>query len=65
MENCNKTAYYACHIDNNGLNESYLSFIPDSITGNDFSFDIWLFIESGSQCIISQKDGFSFGLNNG
>lgn len=62
MGNINKTAYYACHIDNSTDTGNYLSFKPVSLKEKSFSFDIWFFIDGISHTIISQENGFSFGI---
>lgn len=63
MENTNKTAYYACHIDNSITGNNYCSFSPVPHKSKSFSFDIWFLIEGTSHTLISQESGFTFGID--
>ncbi|GAA0076014.1 hypothetical protein UT300005_03920 [Clostridium sp. CTA-5] len=63
MSNKQKSAFYSLHI-NNTDEESYLEIEPINlpIDKNDFSFDIWYYINGQSSEILSQKSGFSMGI---
>lgn len=64
MNNINKTAYYALHIDNSFSSGNYLEVGPVKWSSKVFSFDIWIYTEGMSHAILSQPNGFIFGIED-
>lgn len=64
MDNLVKNAYNAFHIDNSLTYGSYISISGAAFPSEEFALDIWFNVTEGSAVLLSQKDGFSLGIEN-
>lgn len=65
MENKIKNAYMAYLIDNSQQFGNYISVSGVRFPTREFSLDLWFYILGGSNILLSQKGGFSLGVDNG
>ncbi len=64
MENLVKNAYTAYRVDNSYGYGSFISVSGANFSSSEFSLDIWFNTTESSNIIISQKNGFSLGIDN-
>lgn len=64
MDNLVKNAYNAFHIDNSPAYGSYISISGAAFPSEEFALDIWFNVTENSAVLLSQKSGFSLGIEN-
>lgn len=65
MENKVKNVYMAYLIDNSQQYGNYISVSGIGFSAQEFALDLWFYILEGSNILLSQKNGFSLGVDNG
>lgn len=64
MDNLVKNAYNAFHIDNSPAYGSYISISGAAFPSEEFALDIWFNVTESCAVLLSQKSGFSLGIEN-
>lgn len=64
MDNLVKNAYNAFHIDNSPAYSSYISISGAAFPSEEFALDIWFNVTESGTVLLSQKSGFSLGIEN-
>ena len=64
MDNKVKNAYLAYYVDNSPAEEGYIPVSGAKFPSDEFAFDIWFNISQNGHVIVSQKNGFSLGIDN-
>lgn len=64
MDNKVKNAYLAYYVDNSPSEESFISVSGAKFTSDEFALDIWFNISESGHVLVSQKNGFTLGIDN-
>ena len=64
MDNKVKNAYLTYYVNNSPSEESYISVSGAEFATDEFAFDIWFNISESGHVLVSQKNGFTLGIDN-
>lgn len=64
MDNKVKNAHLAYYVDNSPAEESHIPVSGAKFPSEEFALDIWFNISQSGHVIVSQKNGFSLGIDN-